>query len=227
MDGETGSHADDRARPLPAERTSAWAIASLLCAIGLACPLLSLLAPLLGIKAIAHIRSTPGAKGMGAALGGIIIGTMGTILWIGAAYIWHVEVRTPMLSGPQRELEAGLAGNVQEFKNGFTEPGRSLPDHEAQAFLSELSARYGRLVRIRQDAFRSDPEPGRMSQVIPYVLEFESRLVQAEAKISLFADGISPRWEYLVILDDVDGDVSYPPGAERLPESERESDVEQ
>ncbi len=203
---------------LPPERTSGWAIASLICAIGIACPLLALIAPLLGLKAVAHIRSTPGTGGMRLAMSGIALGLVGVIFWISAAIWWNAEGRQRMLNGPQDELRAGLAGDIASFKAGFTEPGASAADAEALRFLNELSTRYGRFERIQQDTFRPDPEPGRLSDVIPYVLHFDRRLVQAEARLVLFADGLQPKWGYIVVLDDERGDFSFPPGEQRLPE---------
>jgi hypothetical protein len=205
-------------------RTSPWAIASLLCAIGIACPLLALLAPILGIKAVAHIRNTPGIGGVRVAVAGIVIGTIGILLWSAVAYVWHAEVRTPILHGPETELREGLAGDVAAFMQGFTKDGALAPRDEAAAFLREVGGRYGLLLSVQQDTFRADPEPGRMSSVIPYVLRFESGLVQAEAKLRLFADGISPRWEYIVILDDEVGDLSFPQGFDRLPPHMESSD---
>lgn len=209
-------------------RVSNWAITAVVCSVFIFCPLLSLLGPLLAVKAIADIRTRPGLSGNGLAVTAIVIGLASIALWSGSAWWWHNAVRVPLLEGPREALMRGQLGDVDAFRSAFQSDAATLEPAVAGEFLTEMTARYGVLRDVLQDRFSTEGEtadPGRLSPVVPYVLQFESGLVRAEAEFIVFAPGFtSPnvqswelvaKWRSIVILDDDLGDLAYPPGTPR------------
>lgn len=207
---------------------SIWAMLSLLCSLVVFCPVLTLLGPLLGVKALMDIRSRPWLRGRGIALAGIIIGLIATAMSGGAGYWWHVNVRTPILHGPAEELRAGYAGDYDRFRAGFIGAGAEASDDAVEAFFRELDRRYGRLISITQDRTVEDEDDAEgLNPYVPYVFHFEREIASAEAELVLFAEGLSPRWKSIMISDPAWGELIYPPGAERVwPRSPDRQDLE-
>ncbi len=211
----------------PQPRTSLWALASIACSVSLVCPIASLLGPLLGLRALFEIRSNPLRRGRRLALAGITIGLLGTLGWLMAAGWWHVNVRTPMLSGPSRPLEAGLDGDVAAFKAAFHGAGVSADDAEARAFLEETRRRYGRLLGSAQSPGSGGPATtDRARMTISYTLRFEKGPVEAQAQFILRADdapGLVLRFGWLILHDDELGDLVYPASADVGPAEKAET----
>lgn len=205
----------------PPVRITPWAYASLICSLGVFCPLLTLLGPLLGIKALAEIRARPGTAGTGIAMTGIAIGVIVTLGWGGAALWWDRHVRRPLLNGPIDVLTTGLHGDVAGFKRGFFGPAAETDDQVAAAFLSEVTSRYGMVLSIIQDETREPPETewGAISPVVPYLMQFEGAFVSGEAEFVILDDrrsGIMAKWRWLIIRDPELGDLAYPPNAQDM-----------
>ncbi len=123
-----------------------------------------------------------------------------------------------MIEGPRAALVAGQSGDLAGFRAGFTGAGALPGDAEAIAFLGELESRYGRFLGSRQDRLRESlgpAEPG--GRRIPYVLEFESGEVAAEAEFVIRqagSGGFVGRFAWLSIRDDELGDLVYPKSAQ-------------
>lgn len=208
-------------QPAPPVRITPWAYASLVCSLGIFCPLLTLLGPLLGIKALAEIRARPGTAGTGIAVTGIVIGLVVTVAWGGAAFWWDRNVRQPILHGPMDVLRVGLQGDVAAFRRGFFGPAAEADDQVAAAFLSELASRYGMVLNIVQDDTRDPPETewGAVSPIVPYLMQFEGAFVSGEAEFVILDDrrsGIIAKWRWIIIRDPELGDLAYPPDAHRM-----------
>jgi len=211
---------DGQAAPPPI-RTTTWAYVSLLCSFGVFCPLLTALGPVLGIKALAEIRSRPGTGGTAIAVTGMVIGIIVTLAWGGAAYWWHRNIRQPILHGPIEALTAGLHGDVSAFKSAFHGPGAVADDDAAEAFLAEVRGRYGMVINMVQDETREprDVTWGAISPIVPYLMTFESAFVGGEAEFVILDDdaaGIIAAWRWIIIRDPELGDLTYPSNAERV-----------
>jgi len=227
------SESDDGAPAQAPPRMSAWAVAALGTSLSCFCPLLTLLGPLLAVRALVEIRANPAARsGRGMAVAALGIGAASTLLWIGGFFWWNIHVRNMLLTGPQAALDAGTAGDITGFKSAFTAGSASAPDERARAFLDEVRRRYGTFLGAAQDhaaplaasatqpavpasaAASSTPEAtGQISgrtAVLPYVLRFEQQDVAADVSITLFARGLAPRIDWIRIKDQQRGDLRYP-----------------
>jgi hypothetical protein len=200
-------------------RTSGWALVALLCSLGVFCPVLTIVGPVLGVIALREIKRTSNRRGRGLAWGAIVFGTLVTAAWAGGAVWWHVNVRRPLLNGPQAQLHAGFAGDVEAFKSGFTSSGAATSDEEALDFLNALSQRYGTFIDASLD-MPDDPDAptiDRQRPVLPYRFIFEDQTVRAEAAF-VVADPSSGRlvcqFDWLIVYDDRLGDLRYPPDAD-------------
>lgn len=191
-------------------KTSGWALASVLCSFGL-CPLFTLIAPVLGVRALREIKHS-GRPGRGLALTGIVVGVTMTVLWGVVLGWWSVNARGPLIHGPIDELRAGLGGDIAGFKAGFVGDGATADDAEARRFLEELTRRYGMLIEIHQ---RNDPAAESVWEGtrvrVPYLIDFERQSVDLEGTFAVRVDGrLVLRWEAIEVLDDERGDLIYP-----------------
>lgn len=182
---------------------------------------MTLLGPLLGIKALSEIRARPGTAGAGIAVAGIVIGLVITIMWGSVLLLWDRSIRQPLIHGPIAELTAGMQGDITAFKRGFTGEGATVEDQVAEAFVSEIGARYGMVINMSQDETRESPETewGAISPVVPYLMQFEDAFVSGEAEFVILddrRDGIIAKWRWIIIHDPEHGDLAYPPDARRM-----------
>ena len=221
----TTDHAE--ARPV---RTTPWAFGALLCSVIVFCPLATLLGPLLGLRAIAEVRTRPGTGGTGMAVTAILIGVIATFGWIVAVFWWNDNIRRPMLSGPAREFAAAQQGDYRTFRAGFVGPAAEAGNDEIAAFIREMIQRYGLLLSIQQNETvqADEPEPGRLEPFIPYIFEFETGPREAEVEFALFEEGWFPRpyWKSVIIMDPIAGNLAFPPDATppvRIREPEEDS----
>jgi hypothetical protein len=202
-----------RGRPM---RTSGWALVALLCSLGVFCPVLTIVGPVLGVIALREIGRSDARRGRGLAWAAIVLGAVVTAAWAGGGIWWHVNVRRPLLSGPQAELRAGFAGDVAAFKAGFTSDGASASDAEARSFLNALSSRYGTFIEASLD-MPDDADAAAVDRhrpVLPYRLVFDGQTVQGEAAF-VIADAATGRllcrFDWLIVYDDRLGNLRYPP----------------
>ena len=205
----------------PRGELSLWALASLLCSVSMICPPAAVLGPLLGVRALVEIKSNPNRRGRRLALAGIVIGVLATGGWGVAAWWWNVNARRPMVEGPKVELEAGFRGDLTALKRGFHGDGATAADAEAAAFIAALRERYGRFLGTAQN--RGDAAGGspidRSRPRIPYLLQFETGPVEAEAEFIITAAGarrLVLKFGWIVVRDDERGDLVYPKSAEAV-----------
>lgn len=194
-------------------RVTPWATASLLCSVVVFCPVASLIAPLLGMKAIAEIRAKPGVGGLNLAVAGIIIGVISVLGWAGLATWWHYNVRLPMMEGPLAEIRAAQMGNPAVFRAAFVGDAAQATDEEIAVFLSAMARRWGVLRAITPDLSPDADASGehRFHARVPYVFHFEQGVVvPARVELLLFADGLRPRWMSITLHDEMRGDLTFP-----------------
>ena len=185
------------------------------------CPLMTLLGPLLGVKALADIRCTPGLGGTRLAAAGIILGLTVSLGWGVTMLWWQSNVREVMIQGPVIEMRAGMRGEYDRVRAGFSGKAAEAPDDVIADFFDELRERYGELLTVRLDVDREMPQPerGRLSPYIPYIFDFEAGEHPGWAKFILIERDplrLSRTWEAIFIIDDDrEDEVTFPPGAER------------
>jgi hypothetical protein len=191
-------------------------VASAACGFGVACPLLSIAALLLGFRALYHIREVPGRRGRRLALTGLVLGAIGTALWTGGAFWWDRNARKPMLVGPAAQLTAGFAGDVEGFAAGFR--GATGAEAEGRLFLEELTRRYGAYVGIERGESERRPGPalvdGRVT--LPYELEFAWQPIEAQATFVVYEPGdnrLVLEFETIEVIDAERGNLAFPAGA--------------
>lgn len=199
------------------QSTSKLAIWSLICSLILCCPITTLLGPLLGLIGLAKIGGNPMLKGKGLAVAGILIGLLGTGAW-GLGIYKAAPVVGPMFSlmstGPGHALSTGLGGDVAGFKASFHGAGATASDAEAQAFLGELTNRYGAYVSSQLQP-GAQPGMGQTEFILPYIVTFDSGTVTANTEV-IMADQTTGQFimkvGYIKITDADKGDLTYPAG---------------
>ena len=113
-----------------------------------------------------------------------------------------------MINGPIAELRAGLSGDVTGFSLSFVDGS----EDEAMVFLSALAERYGALSSMAQREDDDFPNTSPPVPVIPYVMEFEAGLVEAEAAFIIRDERgrFVLRWAWLAVRDPDGTDLVYP-----------------
>lgn len=176
------------------------------------CPILTILGVLLGVRALIEIRANPSIGGRRLAIAAIVIGSLVTGAWIAGAITWHLTVRMRVEQGVMLALDAGQAGDVNGFMEGFS----TADERAAQTFLRQVTERFGQL-RSGEITGAGDVGGQRVLGLLPsrsdleYSLQFERGVVLAQARYILMADGTFNRYAHLVIVDEVRGDLVYPP----------------
>lgn len=199
-------------------RTSGWAIGAFLCSLALFCPPLTILSPLLAIRAFYHINAAPYRKGRGLAIVALVLGCLTTLGWGWGAWWWNGNIRRPMISGPVEALRAGMSGDLAGFKSGFFGDGAMAGDEEAGRFLSELDSRYGRLLSMSQRKLQDVNQPGYQMRGyrITYLMTFETGPINAEGSFVITSadhSGFIGRFAWLALFDEEQGDLVYPASA--------------
>jgi hypothetical protein len=199
----------------PPKPVTPWAFASVLCSLAVFCPVLTLVGPVLGIKALAEIRLQPGLGGRGLATAGIVIGLAVTLTWGAIALWWQVTVRTPLIDGPIAEIQALQRGEIDRFRNGFVGEAAMAGEDEILAFAGQMAQRYGLLLRIEQDPL-SDIDPvgeHRFEARVPYVFHFETGTVRSVARFEvrrLRSLRLGAGWRSMTLFDEQRGDITFP-----------------
>ncbi len=197
----------------PDARLSVWAVMSVMASLLVCCPVFTMVGPLLGWKALQEMK-TASLRGKGLAQAGIAIGVITTAMSIGGYAWWQVNVRRPMLVGPQQALERGFAGDIAGFKSALAGKAAEQTDTEAAMFLSELSRRYGTFLGSAQDSTREAVGTVGSGLTIPYVLKFDAGSVRARAQfVTTSQSGFVGRFESIVIIDADRGHLAYPADA--------------
>ncbi|MHC5003824.1 MAG: hypothetical protein ACYTJ0_11945 [Planctomycetota bacterium] len=201
---------------------SGWALAAFLLASAVLCPPLPLIGALLGIRALSHVRAVPGRGGHRLAVAAILLGLAATIGWTAAGWWWNGHVRRPILAGPAAALDAGFAGDLAGFRDGFT--ARAASEADAGRFLQELAARYGawRGLEPGRDAAAAAGAPMTAGGVdCPYRLRFDRQTVDAVARFVIFEPGAGfvGGFGRLEVLDPDRGRLVYPPEPVEAPTS--------
>jgi hypothetical protein len=201
--------------------TSGWAVFSFVLAVAVFCPPATLLAPVVGLYALLHIREVPGRGGRGMARSAIAIGVVGTAFWIGAVAWVHRNVRQPLLDGPALALRAAQNGDLVTFRAAFDSPTLAgVSDEEAARFVSEITRRYGRLQEmtpIEPPGGRVGSQPAIENGLVDawYRLTFEHAELDGQAPFLVFDD---VWWRFrggfttLRIVDTGRGDLTFPAG---------------
>lgn len=208
---DESSPAIEQATEAPRAGVSRWAIAALGTSLAFFCPLLTLIGPLLAVRALVEIRANPLKTGRGLAIAAMWIGALGCIGWIALLIWWNANVRGALIHGPQTALQAGSAGDLAAFRAEFVDSGSLASDAQINEFLSELRQRYGAFQFAAQDPKAADPQQatGR-DVVIPYELNFDRGPVKCDAGIRLFASGLRPKLTSISVKDPMRGEVKFP-----------------
>ncbi len=207
-----------RHEPAKGERTSGWAIAAILCSLALFCPPLTILSPLLAVRALFHIKTSPGRKGRGLAILALVLGGLATLGWGWGAWWWNGNIRGPMIRGPVEAFRAGWSGDLEGFKSGFFGDGAISSDEEAGRFLSELDARYGHLLVISQRKQQDADLKGYQMQGyrITYLMTFETGPINAEGRFVITSAEqpvLIGQFAWFAVIDEEQGDLVSPASA--------------
>ncbi len=209
------------------QKRSGLAVASMVCSFIFFCPLTTLLAPLLGLIALATMGGDPPKRGKGMAVTGIALGIVFTtvqcilIFTVGAkGFGFLKEYIDFAMEGPNEALVLGTGGDITQFKLSFHGAGATASDAEAQAFLDELSFRYGAYISTESAQQGGQQQFGQPSARMPYVIEFDRGVVDAEVEL-VFADQstgeLLKKLGYILVFDADLGDLRYPPAEAATP----------
>ena len=195
----------------PKVGVSRWAVAALGTSMAFFCPLLTIIGPLLAVRALVEIKANPGKTGRGMALAALWIGAAGAVAWIAFMLWWNANVREALIHGPQAAMAAGMSGDKGAFRAQFTGDGSAASDETVDAFFAELKSRYGAFQSALQDDMATAPDQtGDTSVQIPYVLNFERGPIKADVRILLFASGLRPRLQSITVKDSQRAPLTYP-----------------
>ncbi len=196
---------------------SLWSIASMVCAT-LLVPPFCLLAPLLGLAGLSEAKYKR-YRGGRLAVGGIALGFIATIGWATVAIRVAASTRPLILEGPVATLNAGLAGDVAAFRDGFWgEAAESASDAEAEAFLAALQSRHGRVMASQQaaeqDASDRDPVEDGLAR-IRYEMQFDRGAAAVDTVFVQHAPGRPLpwvlRWKSIEVIDPSGPNLRFPP----------------
>jgi hypothetical protein len=194
---------------------SIWAMLGMLFSMSI-CPFTTLLGVLFALRALVEIRANPGRGGRTMALSALWLGMLLTLAGFAFLLWWNAVARPLMIQGPQEQLRAAMAGDIETFREGFIGDGAAAGDEEVRSFITELRRRYGDLQSCSQKpgvgpASAPQGEPG--ARVI-YVLQFDRESVDAIVQIVPLASGILPRFGFIIVRDPARGDLYYPRSAQ-------------
>ena len=201
---------------LPARQRSLWAIASLVCAVIVVCPVFSLIGLVLAAVAALDLRRHPHRTGRRLVAAALVVSVLALGGQVMAARWWHVHARRPMQYGPADALIAGQGGDIAGFRTAFVTGAEPASEQEAVVFLTAVTERYGRLGGMvhREDAAK--PVSDLRRAAIPYTYFFENGTVDVDAEFVVSANdgsGLVLRFAWVVIRDEVLGDLAYPKSA--------------
>lgn len=186
---------------------STWSILSMVASLGV-CPLVTILAIPLGLVGLRDVR-TNGKSGRRLCWTAIVIAVVVTPLTSLFMIWWNGEVRIPLMNGPVAPIQAGMAGDMEGFKNGFSPSVvAATPEMDAGRFLATLRGDYGLLESVRQDTTREPVYAADGWSVrVPYVFEFQYGTVPGEANFVMMGPGPNGnqmvfRFSWVLVGDD-------------------------
>jgi len=201
----------------PPERVtrSGWAIAALFCSMAVFCPVLTLLGPMLGLRALVQISTHPRKIGKGMAWTAVVIGLAATSAWISFGVWWGVNARPLMLHGPREELHAGYAQDWLRFRHALFSDAAAASDDEIKRFFASLEARYGQFIDSAQtpDAKSTMLPDDKRAVTISYLFRFERDSVEGLVELRFFSGGLTPTIGFIHIRDGAQGDLVFPASA--------------
>lgn len=203
-----------------APRTSGLAVWALVCSLVFCCPLTTVLGALLGVIALASIKSKPHLRGAGLAVAAIVIGLLLSAgwVWVGTkSYGFVARMMEHMRTGVPQAIMDGAAGDTTAFKSEMYGPGATATDAEVEAFFETLESRYGALQSV---AFDDQGMAGQRqpwgSPIVPFPYDFQFADGARSATVEVvFADQSTGQFVYkmqsIVVHDPDEGDVHFPP----------------
>lgn len=142
------------AMPPPRKRLSAWAVLSMVLAVGM-CPFVTAAAIPVGLWALRDV-SRNGRYGRRLAIVALVVAVIVTPITTFGALWWNKRVRVPLQSGPAQVIADGQRGDMTGFLAAAT--GEATTE-QAQAFLKELTQKWGILQSTRLLEVPADDEP--------------------------------------------------------------------
>jgi len=201
-------------------KTSGMAITSLVLSLIGIIPICGILtAPigvLLGLIAFVLISTNKSLKGRGLAIAAILLGVIFTVAQIaGGVYFYNTFLRD-IMEGPHRPLTAASSGDIAGFKSHFVGDGATASDADAQAFITELEARYGKFLTTSLDQASPPPQAqtGQPRFVTPYLFLFENKSRTGSATYEMvdqMTGAFIQKWSSITVHDPDLGDLTYPP----------------
>jgi hypothetical protein len=178
---------------------SGMATASLICALILCCPIVTLIGVILGIVALLRMRGK-GLTGRGLAWAGIIIGLVVTVLSSLFLYV---------------ATNVGIAGDMESFRSEFTHGAIGASDEEITSFVEILTERFGVFDQavIDMATIQSAQQPLSNEPELPIQLVFETKTVSAIAVFTIVEGTetlIDIQIQCLSIHDPDNGDIAFP-----------------
>ncbi len=175
---------------------------------------------LLGLISAVMTGSSSAKKGRGLAITAIIIGLLAAGVQYGTWTVVQKNFIKPVEDGPKSALLAGFSGDIAGFRAAMHTPASNATDEEITAYIETLRQRYGNLNDVVFDELRgstSSPQFGATSQVFPYLLQFDSGTVDADAEIVFSDQTTGQAWvmkpSVITIIDPDLGDITFPAGA--------------
>jgi hypothetical protein len=194
---------------------SGWAVAALFCSMAIFCPVLTLLGPMLGLRALVQISTHPNRFGKGMAWTAVVLGLAATSAWISLAIWWNFNARPLMLHGPREAIHAGYAKDWQGFRQSLSADAAAASDEEIKQFFAQLESRYGPFIDSAQtpDAKSIISPDGGRAVTISYLLRFDRDSVEGLMELQFFREGLTPRIGYIHLRDGASGDLVFPASA--------------
>lgn len=199
-------------------RLSGLAIAALVCALIFCIPVLPLIGVVLGLIALVTMVGKSHLRGRGMAIAAIVLGLafsigQGIVGWFFASV--GTKVVTLMRDTPKQTMQAGLSGDLVAFRANFDGTGAAATDAEAQAFLDEVTQRFGTLTSFDLDESAPvRPQPGQPVMDAPYIAKFSSGDVRANVELVIM-DPKTGQFIYKVgaieFIDPQRGNLRFPP----------------
>ena len=172
------------AMPPPRKQLSAWAVLSMVLAVGM-CPFVTAAAIPAGLWALRDV-SRNGRYGRRLAIVALVVAVIVTPITTFGAFWWNNRVRVPLQSGPAQMIADGQRGDMTGFMAAT--PGEATTE-QAQAFLKKLTQKWGilRSTRLREvpvdDAVMEGDDGAAGWWIwVPYEAMFEQAAVPMRAR---------------------------------------------
>lgn len=155
-------------------------------------PVISPIAPLLGVAALLRMRRDSRLEGRLLAWAGIVVGTIVTLGTYGSAYYLARSLRD-MADRPGVALRAAVTGDSTTFRAQFTGPGSSISASGITDWADALQSRFGAYegVELAKEPPKKPPEGGPTSTRFEgaYTVRFARATVPARVLFELPTEG--------------------------------------